>query len=191
MNSLEGVAGTRTPDVIDPAIINAPEYQKKLADYRFMLSLLNAYHQDGLETKIADFLDNDAKFALQSLVTVFSDKAVKPETIHRGFTKKLPNSFRSVRAAGWLVTRNAYEIYNSDRDQFETVTNQLIVTPQNLVLSKDLPYLANSDNIEIPSFDQFGGAEYLYKYEFVTSAIVESVFAQLVSHGIDPDQIEV
>jgi len=118
------------------------------------------------------------------LVAIFNARAINPDTIYRGFTKQPHNTYRPIKADGWLLTRNAYELFNHAHDQFETVTKQLIVTRGNHVLSKDYPYLADSDSIEIPSFKQFDGAEYLYKYEFVTSAIIMSVHDQLARHGI-------
>ncbi|MGD0284533.1 MAG: hypothetical protein ABSB12_02990 [Candidatus Saccharimonadales bacterium] len=179
MVNLEGAAGHES------LAANDPEYQRKFADYQVMTALLGAFNREGLDIRIADFLEYDAKVALQTMVAIFKAHDIQPGLIPRGFTRGFNRSYQPIQSAGWLIARNANEFYSGTQDKFETVTKQLIVTPNNLILSNDTPEMLDSDSVEIPSFEEFEGGEYIYKFEFVTSTIVESVMAQIRAHGLE------
>ncbi len=133
---------------LDAQTIKAEAQSARLEQYNFMHNLLSSYNRDGIDIRIASFLDYEAKTTLLAMVRTFKDNRIEPNTIVRGFTKGFKGKYIPIQRAGWLITRNSYESLDNNISAYVPVIEYMIVTPGNMVLSHEVPELYINDSVK-------------------------------------------
>jgi len=180
MGSFEEAVQFRAQEITDKAV-SAVEKQRRIKAFHVeFMKVINAYNHDGVEIGSAPFLADDAKVALRGLVRTYTTHGINPKYILRGHTKGFLGIRSGVNGYGWQVKRHVYQ----------DLTHLMIVTPDNLVMSSNLPPLPGdsvyrNDSVRDPGQLENGHQlKDYYRGVFVTSEIVGDVVDQIALSGL-------